>query len=121
MVMGSREAVKQILVNLISNAEKYSAETRAIEVYSCQDEKNARVRVSDRGIGVTPRMSEKIFNEFVRGDDSLTSPRSGTGLGLSIARDIARRHGGDISYAPREGGGSVFTLTLPREQNVNAR
>jgi signal transduction histidine kinase len=61
-------------------------------------------------------MSEKIFQEFVRGDDSLTSPVSGTGLGLSIARDIARRHGGDVIYAPREGGGSVFTLVLPLEK-----
>ncbi len=71
------------------------------------------MRVADRGSGVPPGLGEKIFQEFFRGDDSLAAPRSGAGLGLAIARDIARRHGGDVKYDPREGGGSVFSLVLP--------
>ena len=73
----------------------------------------AVVHVLDRGIGVPQNLSKKIFDEFVRGDDSLSAPASGAGLGLSIARGIAKRHGGDVTYSPRNGGGSVFTLTLP--------
>ena len=61
-----------------------------------------------------PRFAGRIFREFFRIDDSLSASRSGTGLGLSIARDIARRHGGDVLYAPRPGGGSLFSLRLPQ-------
>ncbi|MCL2684606.1 MAG: HAMP domain-containing histidine kinase [Synergistaceae bacterium] len=112
-VRGDREALKQILVNLLSNAEKYSGASREINVEFGHAGRSAVVRVMDRGIGVPPGMSEKIFHEFVRGDDSLSAPAGGAGLGLSIARDIARRHGGDVTFSPRNGGGSVFSLTLP--------
>jgi signal transduction histidine kinase len=115
-VLGDREALKQVIVNLVSNAEKYSGGAGEISVECLQSGKRAMISVADRGIGVAPGMAEKIFQEFVRGDDSLTSPVNGTGLGLSIARDIARRHGGDVTYAPREGNGSVFTLVLPLEE-----
>ena len=71
------------------------------------------VRVADRGSGVPAGLGEKIFLEFFRGDDSLSAPKSGAGLGLSIARDIAVKHGGDVKYEPRKGGGSVFSLEMP--------
>ncbi|MDR1730930.1 MAG: HAMP domain-containing histidine kinase [Synergistaceae bacterium] len=112
-VQGNPAALKQVIMNLLSNAEKYSGEHREIEVRCRSKNGFALCEVADRGIGVPRGMEEKIFQEFVRGDDTLTAPRSGTGLGLSIARDIARRHGGDVQYAPRDGGGSVFCLVLP--------
>jgi signal transduction histidine kinase len=111
-IKGNREAMKQVIMNLLSNAEKYSGESREISIESREQGDFAVVKIADRGIGVDPLLTEKIFQEFVRGDDSLSSPRSGTGLGLSIARDIARRHGGDVLYEPRTGGGSVFSLIL---------
>jgi signal transduction histidine kinase len=117
-VEGNSDALKQVILNLLSNAEKYSGESREISVEYGQAAGRAFVRVMDRGIGVRPGMSEKIFHEFVRGDDSLTAPVSGTGLGLAIARDIARRHGGDVAYSPRDGGGSAFTLILPVKGNL---
>jgi signal transduction histidine kinase len=112
-VMGDREAIVQIVTNMLSNAEKYSGDIREISLASRRDGKFAVLEVMDRGIGVEPRIAVKIFQEFFRGDDSLSSMRSGAGLGLPIARDLARRHGGDVVYAPREGGGSVFSLSLP--------
>jgi signal transduction histidine kinase len=112
-VRGDREALKQVVMNLVSNAEKYSGEGREITVECKAAGGFARVDISDRGAGVPPGMAERIFQEFVRGDDSLSAPRSGTGLGLSIARGIARKHGGDVVYSPRDGGGSVFSLLLP--------
>jgi signal transduction histidine kinase len=69
--------------------------------------------VSDRGVGIPREEAEKIFAEFYRVDDTLTSRVKGTGLGLTIARRIARDHGGDIVYESREGGGSTFKLVLP--------
>jgi signal transduction histidine kinase len=116
-VTGNREALRQVLMNLLSNAEKYSGESRDIREIRvrCRIENGtAVVEVADRGIGVDPRFADRIFREFFRIDESLSASRSGAGLGLSIARDIARRHGGDVLYAPRPGGGSLFSLRLPR-------
>ncbi len=114
-----REAVIRILLNLLSNAEKYSAERREIDmrVSTGQDGARCLVSVADRGIGVPRAHRSRIFREFHRVDSSLTSERGGTGLGLSIARSLARAMGGDVAYEPRERvdgqGGSVFTLSLP--------
>jgi signal transduction histidine kinase len=114
-VRGDREALKQVIMNLISNAEKYSASAREITV-TCDSQCGvARVNVADRGIGVASGHADKIFQEFFRSDDSLTAQVSGAGLGLSIAQGIARFHGGDVRYEPRPGGGSVFSLILPLE------
>lgn len=112
-VSGDEEALRQVLVNLLSNAEKYADDRRSIELVALPQENSAVVEVRDRGIGVENRHAERIFEEFFRGDDTLTAPRRGTGLGLSIARRIARDHGGDVTYAPRPGGGSIFTLRVP--------
>ena len=112
-VRGDSEALRQVLMNLLSNAEKYSSDRREIRLDGRREEGFAVVEVADRGMGVDPKNAENIFQEFFRGDDSLTSPKSGAGLGLSIARGIARRHGGDVVYTPRPGGGSVFSLRLP--------
>jgi len=117
--LADREAVIRILLNLLSNAEKYSGERRKIEMRVSTDEDGARclVSVADRGIGIPRAHRSRIFREFHRVDSSLTSERGGTGLGLSIARSLARAMGGDVAYEPRERidgqGGSVFTLSLP--------
>jgi signal transduction histidine kinase len=107
------EALKQVILNLLSNAEKYSPAVKQIEVEVGRDGESCAVRVRDRGVGVPERLREKIFQEFFRVDDSLTARVKGTGLGLTIARRIARDHGGDVTCAAREGGGSEFTLRLP--------
>ena len=120
-VRGNDEALRQVLMNLLSNAEKYSGETKEIGVTVRFEDGECVARVLDRGIGVEPGKAARIFDEFYRCDDSLASSRSGTGLGLSIARDIARRHGGDVTYEPRDGGGSVFALRLPLCASVTER
>ena len=71
------------------------------------------VQVLDRGPGVPAGSEQRIFEQFFRAHDSLASGICGSGLGLTLARQIARAHGGDVTYAPREGGGSCFTLELP--------
>ncbi|HEX7469250.1 MAG TPA: ATP-binding protein, partial [Verrucomicrobiae bacterium] len=71
------------------------------------------IKVLDRGTGVPRDCAEKIFEKFYRAHDSLSSGIQGSGLGLTIARQIARAHGGDVVYEPREGGGSCFSLRLP--------
>jgi signal transduction histidine kinase len=112
------DALAQVLLNLISNAEKYSGDSREITVeLECQagPVPTAEVRVLDRGLGVPAGAEQKIFEQFFRAHDSLNSGIQGAGLGLTLARRIARAHGGDISYRPRPGGGSCFALRLPLE------
>lgn len=73
----------------------------------------AELRVLDRGLGVPPGCEEKIFEQFFRAHDNLNSGIPGSGLGLTLARELARAHGGEITYTPRPGGGSCFALRLP--------
>jgi signal transduction histidine kinase len=120
------DALAQVLVNLLSNAEKYSASGKeiAVELRRQRDENSSHVlmsphpivaelRVLDRGPGVPRGTEEKIFEQFYRANDSLSSGIQGSGLGLTLARQIARAHGGDVRYEGREGGGSCFVLTMP--------
>ena len=116
-VSADEEALGQAVLNLLSNAEKYSADRKGIEVEVSRSEGFVRIAVRDRGIGIPPGSAGKIFREFYRVDQSLSAPVSGSGLGLTIARRIARDHGGDIAFRPREDGGSVFTISLPEQRD----
>ena len=115
-VRADEEAIKQAALNLLSNAEKYSEAGREVEVEVAGQGGHAFLRVKDKGVGVSPVQAKKLFQEFYRADDSLTSRTKGTGLGLSIARRLIRDQGGDVTYAPRPGGGSMFEIRLPRSE-----
>jgi len=113
---GDPDALSQIIVNLLSNAEKYSNGGKEIEIRVAQKDQPlpyAEIHVLDRGSGVPPGSEEKIFEKFYRAHDSLSSGIQGSGLGLTIARQIARAHGGEVTYEPRAGGGSVLVLRVP--------
>jgi signal transduction histidine kinase len=113
---GDPDALSQIIVNLLSNAEKYSNGGKEIEIQVAQKERplpHAEIKVLDRGSGVPQGNEEKIFEKFYRAHDSLSSGIQGSGLGLTIARQIARAHGGEVTYEPRAGGGSGFVLRVP--------
>jgi signal transduction histidine kinase len=114
IIRGDRDALAQVFLNLISNAEKYSGENKELCLrLEVSRDSTVEVKVLDRGLGVPPGCEEKIFEQFYRAHDSLASGIQGSGLGLTLARQIARAHGGDVLYAAREGGGSCFTLRLP--------
>ncbi len=188
-VNGDRDALAQVVVNLLSNAEKYSdtskeialrldlvrtrstasvisperdgtpwdsslphpaahaspetggvvpfspsagerAGVRGPSVPSGSDEQHpltaqvsrfcVEVKVLDRGLGVPKGCEEKIFEQFYRVHDSLSNGIQGSGLGLTLARQIARAHGGDVMYEPREGGGSCFIVRLPVMERVKS-
>jgi signal transduction histidine kinase len=109
--IGNRDAIAQVVLNLLSNAEKYG--DGRIEVTTRRSETGlATVQVSDRGPGVPRGSEEKIFEQFYRAHNSLNSGIQGAGLGLTLARQIARATGGDVIYEPYPGGGSQFSLTL---------
>ncbi|HEX4631679.1 MAG TPA: HAMP domain-containing sensor histidine kinase [Chthoniobacterales bacterium] len=117
-VRGDEDALAQIFVNLLSNAEKYSTDRKEIEIHSYLTEDSVHVSVLDRGTGVPAGEETKIFEAFYRAHDSLASGIQGSGLGLTLAQRVAKEHGGEIVYQAREGGGSNVTLRLPLDRNA---
>jgi signal transduction histidine kinase len=113
VVAGDRDALAQIVVNLLGNAVKYAASGKSVEVALEQTKNEAILSVSDRGPGVPRAHRRRIFERFYRVDDSINSGIDGSGIGLALCRQIAERHGGSIRHEPRKGGGSVFALSLP--------
>lgn len=108
-----RDALEQALLNLLTNAMKYSGESRAIEVEVEGDEGIVAVRVVDHGVGISPQDAKKIFAKFYRAPNS--DGVAGAGLGLAIVSHIAEGHGGNVSVESEPGSGSTFTMTFPRE------
>jgi signal transduction histidine kinase len=112
-VATDRDAVEQIVINLLDNACKYAGLGGEVVVgLKTRAAGGAELRVSDRGPGVPPGHREHIFEKFHRVDDTLTAEKGGAGLGLSIARQLARGLGGELRYAERVGGGAEFVLNL---------
>ncbi len=110
---GDEEALKQVVLNLLSNAEKYSDEIKNIVISITTKDQFVCINIKDRGIGIAHQHARLIFDEFYRVDDSLTTKKRGTGLGLTIAQRIVGQHNGQIIYMPHQGGGSVFQIQLP--------
>lgn len=108
---GRPTALRRCLSNLIDNAVKYG---RAARITASDAPAALRITVSDRGPGIPETELERVFEPFYRLERSRSRETGGTGLGLSIARDIARRHGGELTLRNRTGGGLEAVLTLPR-------
>ena len=119
-MLGDDDALSQVLVNLLSNAEKYANGNKEVELHTWLDDGWVNVSVLDRGMGVPDGDEKKIFGAFYRAHDSLASGIQGSGLGLTLAQRIAREHGGEIKLEHREGGGSRFTLRLPLAGKVES-
>ena len=106
-----RDALEQILGNLFSNVEKYAGSGGLMEVTSRQNGSTTSIVVDDKGPGIPRGQEEKIFNPFYRLSNKLSDGVTGTGIGLSIARELARKHGGDLKAAPSNAG-ARFELEL---------
>jgi ammonium transporter len=111
-IVTDREKLKQILLNLVSNAVKYTDEG-TIAVRAEAEDGRLRIDVSDTGVGIPAEEVGKIFDEFHQADGAISPSRPGTGLGLTISRRLARTLGGDVTVDSTPGVGSTFTLALP--------
>ena len=114
VVAADAERFQQILLNLITNAIKFTSTGGNIGVTCDSDASVVQIRVKDSGVGVRPVDIDRVFEPFVQIDRHLTSAKQqGVGLGLSISRELARAMHGDLTLQSTEGVGSTFTLTLP--------
>ena len=103
----------QVLVNLISNAIKFSDAKATIRISARQDEQLLRVFVSDEGRGIPADKLEKVFARFEQVESSDASKKGGSGLGLSICKGLIEAHGGEIGLTSEVGKGSTFWFSLP--------
>jgi signal transduction histidine kinase len=111
-LIGDRDRLKQVMVNLVSNAVKYNREEGRVDIEAKVGEDELSVAVRDTGKGIAEEDLPHIFEKFYRVDDSEQQTK-GTGLGLSIAKHIIEVHGGTISVQSVRGQGSTFSFTLP--------
>jgi signal transduction histidine kinase len=112
LVHSDQDKIKQVVLNLLSNAAKFTHEGKIVLKMRRKGE-NLVVNVADSGIGISEDALGRIFEEFQQADTSTTRQYGGTGLGLAISRNLARLLGGDLSAASEVGKGSTFTLTVP--------
>jgi signal transduction histidine kinase/CheY-like chemotaxis protein len=113
LVEGDDGRLRQILLNLASNAVKFTQSGGVLLRLAPTSSGHLRFSVEDTGIGVPPDKAAHVFDEFAQADSSHTRQYGGTGLGLAIVRKLANAMGGDVGLLPRTGGGSVFFADLP--------
>jgi signal transduction histidine kinase/ActR/RegA family two-component response regulator len=105
--------VKQMLLNLVSNAVKFTADGGIVTIETRRLDESVELSVTDTGIGIGSQDQERVFHEFQQVDSGVGRSQPGTGLGLTLTRRFARLHGGDVRLVSEPGKGSVFTIVLP--------
>ncbi|MCA1827710.1 MAG: ATP-binding protein [Myxococcales bacterium] len=113
-VMGDSLRLDQVLTNLVGNAFKYTPAGGRVEISLATGQAEARLRVTDTGIGIEPRMLQRIFDLFIQAEGALDRAQGGMGIGLTVARRLVELHGGTLSAASEGAGrGSTFEIRLP--------
>ncbi|WP_022665039.1 sensor histidine kinase [Desulfospira joergensenii] len=111
-VRSDRDALEQVVLNLVDNALKYAGSGRFLKFVLEPSDAGALLKIQDDGPGIQREDQEKIFEKFFRADNSLTSAQPGSGLGLSISRRILRDLGGDLVLEPGDGKGACFSMEI---------
>ncbi|MEZ5987742.1 MAG: ATP-binding protein [Planctomycetota bacterium] len=112
-LVGDPEAMRQLIDNLVGNAINYTPSGGWVRLRLSADEEEARLQVSDNGVGISPKDRERVFERFFRVDKARSRELGGTGLGLAIVKNVALAHGGSVSVDSELGRGTTFTVRLP--------
>ena len=113
LVSVDRGAMVDALLNLLTNAHKYSPRDRPIRVHASSDRHGVHIAVEDHGIGIARHDHRRVFEKFYRADDRLSRSIEGSGLGLSIVQHVVQAHGGRVRLKSIVDQGSTFTISLP--------
>jgi signal transduction histidine kinase len=113
LILGDAVRLRQLFLNLIDNAIKYTPEKGMVEISLFREGNNVKIRVKDTGMGIPAEDLSKIFDRFYRVDKARTRELGGSGLGLSISKWIVDIHNGTISVESEINLGSIFTVTFP--------
>lgn len=114
-VQVDRDAIEQAILNLLTNAMKYSGDSRRIDLRLSMQDGLALIQVTDRGVGIDPKEQAHIFDKFYRALTPENQLIPGTGLGLALVAHIAKAHGGRVKVQSEPGKGSTFSIHLPLE------
>ncbi|MDA2925060.1 HAMP domain-containing histidine kinase, partial [Acidobacteria bacterium AH-259-L09] len=114
-VQVDRDAMEQAILNLLTNAMKYSGESREIDLRLRRQDGQALIQVTDRGVGIDPKEQARIFDKFYRVSTPENQLVPGTGLGLALVAHIVKAHGGHVEVQSAPGKGSTFSIHLPLE------
>jgi signal transduction histidine kinase len=112
-IVFDREAIGQVIYNLIDNACKYSQELKTVDVQLFLTGSNIIISVRDYGVGIRKEDQEKIFSRFYRAGEELAQSVKGSGIGLAIVKQIVEAHHGEITVESSPGKGSTFTVRIP--------
>jgi signal transduction histidine kinase len=112
-IIGDRDALVTVLVNLLDNALKYSGEEKKIRLRGFASDGHVHLEVQDNGVGFSRSAAKKIFDRFYQVDQTLARRAGGCGLGLSIVKFIVDAHHGSVTAQSQPGKGSCFTVQLP--------
>jgi signal transduction histidine kinase len=112
-LVGDADALEQAILNLLTNAIRYSGDARDIELCLKRIGDEAVIEVTDHGIGIPHEEHSRIFDKFYRVRSTTTEPVAGTGLGLTLALHIVNAHGGRIEVTSAVGAGSTFSVRIP--------
>jgi len=115
-VLGDQSRLKQVVVNLIDNAIKYTPQGGRVTVNVRTVEGGAQLEVADTGLGMSPEVISHVFERFYRADKARSRDSGGAGLGLAIVKAICSAHGADVHVASEEGKGSIVRVELPLAQ-----
>jgi len=112
-VVADERKVKQVVVNLLANAVKFTPDGGTITLHAARDNGGVRLAIHDTGIGIAPEDQQRIFEEFQQAGTQTEKSREGTGLGLTLSKRMVELHGGTITVDSAPGKGSTFTVALP--------
>ena len=115
VIRADADAVVDALINILSNAMKYSVERKHIVVSTYRRNNYVAVSVQDRGVGISQKDLSHIFDPYFRSRDEMTKGIGGVGLGLSVVQHVMNAHGGKVEVSSSLGKGTTFTLLFPTE------
>ena len=115
-IFADRDRISQVLINLVSNAVKYTPENGVIKIFISEDKQFVRLRVNDNGIGIPQDELPYVFERFYRADKSRNRMTGGSGIGLAIVKSIVSAHGGMVEAESHLNEGSCFIVKLPKNK-----